>query len=49
MRNEVKTRRAILAGTDIPPQSVSSEDGTQEVETTTIGNAQFLRVVGLPN
>lgn len=49
MRNEVKTRRAILAGTDIPPQGVSSEDGTQEVETTTIGNAQFLRVTGLPN
>ncbi len=49
MRNEVKTRRAILAGTDIPAQSVSSEDGTQEVETTTIGNAQFLRVAGLPN
>jgi hypothetical protein len=49
MRNEVKTRRAILAGTDIPAQSVSSEDGTQECETTTIGNAQFLRVFGLPN
>ena len=49
MRGEVKTRRAILAGTDIPAQSVSSEDGTQEVETTTIGNVQFLRIVGLPN
>lgn len=49
MRNEVKTRRAILAGTDIQAQSVSSEDGTQECETTTIGNAQFLRVFGLPN
>lgn len=49
MRNEVKIRRAILAGTDIGPQDIASEDGTQEVETTTVGNVQFLRITGLPN
>ena len=49
MRNEVRVRRSILAGTDIPPQQVSSEDGTQKVETNTIGNVQFIRITGLPN
>lgn len=49
MRNEVKIRRAILAGTDIPQQDVSSQDGTQNVESTTVGNVQYLRITGLPN
>lgn len=49
MRNEVKIRRSILAGTDIPAQDVSSPDGTQTVENTTIGNVQYLRIMGLPN
>jgi hypothetical protein len=49
MRNEVKTRRSILAGTDIPPHDVASEDGSQTVETTTVGNVQYLKITGLPN
>lgn len=49
MRNEMKIRRAILAGTDIQPNDVSSQDGTQRVENTTVGNVQYLRITGLPN
>lgn len=49
MADEVKIRRAILAGTDISPQDVSSEDGTQECHTQTVGNVQFLKITGLPN
>ncbi len=49
MRNEAKIRRAILAGTDIGIQDVSSEDGTQECVTTNIGNVQYLKIMGLPN
>jgi hypothetical protein len=49
MRNEMKIRRSILAGTDIQPNDVSSQDGTQRAESTTIGNVQYLRITGLPN
>lgn len=49
MRSEVKIRRSILAGTDINPQDTSSEDGSQECVTTTVGNVQFLKISGLPN
>lgn len=49
MRDEVKIRRAILSGTDIQPHDVSSPDGTQRLETTTIGNVQYISISGLPN
>jgi hypothetical protein len=49
MRVEAKIRRSILAGTDIDIQGVSSEDGSQNCVTTTIGNTQFLKITGLPN
>lgn len=49
IRQESQIRRAILAGTDIAPNQRESEDGTQEEETTTVGNVQFLRITGLPN
>lgn len=49
MKTEAKIRRSILAGTDIGPQDVSSEDGEQECETTSVGNVQFLKITGLPN
>lgn len=49
MKTEAKIRRAILAGTDIGPQQISSEDGSQTIETSSIGNVQFLKIVGLPN
>jgi hypothetical protein len=49
MRTEVKIRRSIMAGTDIPMQDISSQDGAQTAETTTVGNVQFLKLSGLPN
>lgn len=42
-------RKAILAGTDIGQNSVSSEDGAQEAKTYSIGNVQYLNITGLPN
>ena len=49
MKTEAKIRRAILSGTDIGPQQISSEDGSQTIETSSIGNVQFLKIIGLPN
>lgn len=49
IRNELKIRRDILNGTDILPNKYSSEDGTQKLEIVTIGNAQLLRISGMPN
>jgi hypothetical protein len=42
-------RRAILAGTDIPPRATKSKDGLQTYTLTTLGNAQLLHIKGLPN
>lgn len=49
VKSEIKTRKAILAGTDIQPGQVSSEDGSQSLETYTVGNVQYLKINGLPN
>jgi hypothetical protein len=49
VKAEVQIRRAILAGTDILPSSRESEDGTQQADTYTVGNVQFLKLTGLPN
>ena len=48
MKDELTVRRAILAGTDIPPKKTESEDGTQKYELTTMGNGQMLEITGLP-
>lgn len=47
--DEYKIRRDILGSTDIEPPETSSKDGTQSYSTWTAGNAQMLRIVGLPN
>ncbi len=47
--DELKIRRDILAGTDIPPQKTRSPDGVQSYTSTTMGNAQMLEIKGLPN
>jgi len=47
--DELKIRRAILAGTDVPVQKTKSPDGVQSYTSTTMGNAQLLKIVGLPN
>lgn len=46
---ESKIRRAILSGTDIPPNSTESDDGSQKSSAETVGNVQFLHILGLPN
>ena len=48
-KKELKVRRAILAGTDIPINKMKSPDGSQTYELWTVGNAQMLKVRGLPN
>jgi len=49
IRDEMDIRRDILAGTDIPPKKTSSPDGSQEYTLTTMGNAQYVDIKGLPN
>lgn len=48
-KKELKIRRAILAGTDIPINKMKSPDGSQTYELWTIGNGQMLKIQGLPN
>jgi hypothetical protein len=49
MKSESSTKRAILAGTDVDPQSQQSTDGKQNMELYTIGNVQFVELTGLPS
>jgi hypothetical protein len=48
-KKELKIRRAILAGTDIPINKMRSPDGSQTYELWTVGNGQMLKIQGLPN
>jgi hypothetical protein len=48
-KKELKIRRAILAGTDIPINRMKSPDGSQTYELWTVGNGQMLKIQGLPN
>jgi len=47
--DELDIRRDILAGTDIPVKKTKSADGTQSYQITTMGNAQMIKIKGLPN
>jgi len=49
MRDELTTRKKILAGTDIPPSRTRSADGSQKYTMTTLGDAQYVHITGLPN
>lgn len=49
VKTDLTVRKAILGGTDITPNMSKSEDGTQNCETWTAGNAQMLYITGLPN
>lgn len=49
VNDELEIRRDILAGTDIKPKATTSEDGKQQYHLTTLGNAQYVNVMGLPN
>lgn len=48
LEDELKIKRAILAGTDIDPNKVRSQDGSQSYKLVTMGNAQMLCISGLP-
>jgi sarcosine oxidase delta subunit len=49
MKDELEIRRNILAGTDIPASRTKSDDGTQLYTLSSMGNAQYLQIRGLPN
>ncbi len=49
MEEQSKIRRAILAGTDIPSNRETSEDGSQTAEQTNVGNVTFIKIIGLEN
>jgi hypothetical protein len=49
LKAEMKIRKAILAGTDIPINNTSSPDGKQEYSLWTAGNMEMLKVTGLPS
>lgn len=49
MKDELETRKAILAGTDIPAGKTSSPDGDQSYTLWSAGNAEVLHIKGLPN
>lgn len=47
--DEIKIRKAILAGTDIKDNSMRSEDGSQTYEIWTIGNVEMIQISGVPS
>ncbi len=49
MQSEVAIREKILSGTDIEINQLESEDGSQTAEMWTVGNVQFLYIMGLSN
>lgn len=49
LNKEIKIRNSILAGTDIDPKTQRSPEGDQACETVTLGNIQYLKIVGLMN
>ncbi len=46
---ELEIRRAILSGTDIPKNKMSSPDGSQSYDLWSVGNAQMIHITGLPS
>ena len=48
LRDEMSIRKAILSGTDIPPNKTQSPDGSQHYELWTAGNAEVMLIKGLP-
>lgn len=45
----ISIKKAIIAGTDIGENKLRSDDGSQSYELVTLGNAQLLKITGLPN
>lgn len=49
MNDVLTVKRAILSGTDIPDNHFESTDGKQRYKIVTMGNAQIIKIEGLPN
>lgn len=47
LKKETSIRQAILAGTDVDPNTHMSDNGEQKARTWTIGNVQYLTISGL--
>jgi hypothetical protein len=48
-KNDIKVKKAILSGTDIPPNATRSPDGSQTVKMWSAGNADIVVINGLVN
>lgn len=48
-QKQFDTKKAILAGTDIPTNKTSSPDGSQTYTIWSAGNAEMLLISGIPN
>jgi hypothetical protein len=49
IKTDMETKKAILSGTDIPPNKTRSGDGEQEATVWSVGNAELVSIKGLPN
>lgn len=49
VKDTVKIRNSILAGTDIERSQLRSSDGTQGYDVWSVGNIEILKIYGLPN
>jgi hypothetical protein len=49
LRSNMETKKAILSATDIPIGKSQSPDGTQTYVMWTVGNAELIKIVGLPS
>lgn len=47
-KKDIEVKKAILAGTDIPPNATQSPDGAQTVKMWSAGNADIVHITGLP-
>lgn len=47
-KKDMEVKKAIIAGTDIPPNATRSHDGSQEVHMWSAGNADIVLIKGLP-
>lgn len=47
-KKDMDVKKAIVAGTDIPPNSTRSHDGSQELKMWSAGNADIIVIKGLP-
>lgn len=47
-KKDIETKKAILAGTDIPKNATQSPDGAQSATMWSAGNVDIVKITGLP-